>query len=362
MKATTLLFFLLFFTATAVRSQTVSGYVYKEAKNKPLKGALVYLDGTTLSTKTDSKGFFTLTASQKFNAVLVVSYSGLETYWLENPFAEDKPVKIALKKNTVRRRDMVVSTKGSAFTRKEMLQAFREQFLGLSEAGMSCKIKNEKDLQLYYDINTNSLKAEAVRPIRIKNKSLQYDVVFDLIDFEANYKAKSLNKADSKGSFFMGTTFFTDISKKGEADEKRNNAYSGSPANFLKVIAQEDWEKGRYELYIDGVKENPASYFSVSDTLNIKKVTLIDILKKVEEMKIQGTEDSGKKAGATASKYKDIKFTILHDKKDESTLSFDKGYFYVDERGMFWPVSEVFFGGYMGSLKIGDMLPVNYNM
>jgi hypothetical protein len=54
------------------------------------------------------------------------------------------------------------------------------------------------------------------------------------------------------------------------------------------------------------------------------------------------------------------KLTVLHRTKHQSFVTFDKGVLYIDENGLFAPIDEIYFGGYMGVIKAGDMLPADY--
>lgn len=350
-----LFLFFLMFGFYSLNAQTISGYVYDDVEKKPLEGALVYLDGTTLKTNTDANGFFSLTSLQDISGVLVVSYLGYQNYLLNNPFANAKPVSVILKENITKLDEVVINKTKGPFSRKEMLKAFREQFLGQSAAGSSCKILNEKDIYFDYDPTTRILKAMTIRPLQIINKQLKYTLVFDLAGFEVAYKTKSLNSAYINTSFFAGTTFFTDTSEKGNADKKRKAAYQGSQVHFLKALTQKQLKKEKYDFYVDKLPDDPEKYFIIKDTLNVKKVTVVPLPEQQREVSLNSV-----KYNPERSKYHNMRYTFLHDKKNQSFLNFNKGVFYVDENGLFGPVTEVMFGGYMGNLKAGDMLPADY--
>lgn len=352
-----LFLFFLIFGFYSLNAQTISGYVYDDVEKKPLEGALVYLDGTTLKTNTDAKGFFSLTSLQDISGVLVVSYLGYQNYLLNNPFDNTKPVSVLLKENTTRLDEVVINKTKGPFSRKEMLKAFREQFLGQSVAGSSCKILNEKDIYFDYDPTVRILKAMTVRPLQIINKRLKYTLVFDLAGFEVAYKDRSLNSSYVNRSFFAGTTFFTDTSEKGNADKKRKAAYRGSQMHFLKALTQKQLKKEKYDFYVDRLPDDPEKYFIIKDTLNVKKVTVVPLPQEKQKPSVSSISFN---YTPERSKYHNMRYTFLHDKKNQSFLNFDKGIFYVDENGLFGPVTEVMFGGYMGNLKAGDMLPADY--
>jgi len=352
--------FLLFVAALFVSvasAQTISGYVYDEAENKPLEGAYVYLDGTTFSVSTDARGFFRITTSQKYNATLVISFMGFETLRVEDPYQYTKPFKVLLREDAIALKEVVI-TKGGPFSRKQMLRIFREQFLGTSASGSSCKIENEDDISLYYDTGTNTLHAQAYKPLIINNKRLEYKISFDLSAFEVGYNIKSLSDFDMRRSFFAGTTFYTDLSTNHSADKKRKAAYLGSVVHFMKAVAADDWKSQKFQLYIDRFPANHKDYFSVKDTLAGTMVRLIN----VPESPLKTVGMTLKKKGeVTPSKFSAIKYVVLYNGKEQSSITFDQGYFYIDHSGLFFPISELTFSGYMGGLKAGDLLPNNYS-
>ena len=348
-------FFALLLCFSAGYSQTISGYVYDETENKPLEGAFVYLDGTTFSVSTDARGFFSITTPQKFNAALVVSFMGFETLRVDDPYKYGKPFKMLLRDDAITLKEVVI-TKGGPFSRKDMLRVFRTQFLGASRAGASCKIENEDDVTLYYDTDANTLHARAYRPIVIINKRLEYKISFDLADFEVNYNTKTLNTLNITRSFFAGTTFYTDISKNDSADKKRKETYLGSTVHLMKTIAAKDWRAQKFQLYVDKFNVDPDDYLLVTDTLNSKKVTLIN----VPENKDAPLAVLKKKNEREPSKFSHVKYAILYDKTQQTGITFDKGYFFIDHNGLSSPISELTFSGYMGSLRAGDLLPNDY--
>lgn len=346
---------LLFLLGMAAQAQQVTGYIYDKG-GEPLPGAFVYLDGTTFSADTDEKGYFVLNTGNRNTGTLVASFIGFKTARVEDPFQYGNPIKIILEEDALEMQEVVIDAK-TTFTRKQMLRAFREHFLGTSSVASSCKIENEDDIRLYYDSNTFTLRAEAKKPLRIKNKKLEYDVQFDLVAFGVQYRAKSLEKAYVDGSIFAGTTFFKDLSKNGSADKKRKNAYLGSATHLMKTIASQDWHNQGFGLYVNNFPASPHKHFTVTDTLNVKKVTA----KAFEEngATITGTGKPGT-LPATKKVQMPIRYNVLYKGKDQSVFVLNKGVFYVDSFGLYFPINEVMFGGHISDLKAGDMLPADY--
>lgn len=350
-----ILFLLFLFASVSVRAQSITGYVMDEAEKKPLEGAFVYLDGTTISTSTDAKGFFELKASGPVNSLLVVNYMGFERYMLEKPFDLLSPVAIYLKEKHITLNEVVINKK-QLFTRKQMLRAFKDNFLGQTANGSSCEIENEDDIRLSYDTHGNVLIAYAEKPLVIVNKKLGYRVVFDLVDFKTYYKIRSIKNMDVSSSFFSGTTAFIDQSGKENVGEKRRKAYFGSPTHFLRTVASDGWEKEGFVLYDDKIPVNAADYFKVTDTLNLKKVQVSF----PETKPNPGITFSSGKSVPKSKSLRNKKLTVLYKGKLQSFITFDKGVFYIDENGLFVPIDEIYFGGYMAVIKAGDMLPADY--
>ena len=344
-----LLHFLLLFCITTIQAQTITGYVYNTVDGLPLEAASVYLDGTTFSTATNAEGFFSLTTPQKYTASLVVKYIGYETYRVDEPYKTGKPLKIELVPNTVNLDEVVVTPGPKAFSRKQMLKAFREQFLGMSEAGKSCKILNEDDIRLYYDVAAKTLVASADKPLVIRNKRLEYDVTYDLMAFEVQYRVKSLERIFIKGSVFAGTTLFRDKSKNNSANKKRRETYNGSVPHFMKTIANNSWEKSKFRLFLGSFTIAPANALVITNTLGQKKVMLTKSA--MEKLDAEPELPNGQPR---------YRLNLLDSQQRNSFFYFNREEFYIDANGMFSPIDAVLFGGHMGNLKAGDMLPADY--
>ena len=350
-----LLFFILFMVQ-GLCAQVVSGYIYDEAENKPLEGAFVYLDGTTINATTDAKGYFILKPGTVYNVPLIVTYVGFENFVLSNPFSYAKPVKVLLRESSINLEEVVIS-KNLPFTRKQMLRAFREQFLGITPAGRSCTIENEDDIKLTYNLSTNTLQAKCGVPIRIKNKRLEYHIAFSLVDFQVGYNTLSLSSLYLNRSFFSGTTAYVDISQNGSAEKKRKKVYLGSVVHFMKTVAANDWQKEKFQLYVDRWPANAENHFKVTDSLSFKKILSLDDMKQPETVGYITDAKTGKKEAVKYKKHQ--KYDVMYDGRQQSAFEMNSRV-YIDENGFFTPLQDITFSGYMSTLKAGDLLPANY--
>lgn len=354
-------FFLLFlFSYSSLFSQVLEGTIFDKLTEKPLQAATVYLDGTTISTITDENGYFKINGNGNNQSALIISFVGYITIRIDNPF-QYKKIKSFLEEDSISMDEVFIGK--SIFTRKSMLKAFREHFLGSSKAGLSCKIENEDDITLFFDTQTNTLSATARNPLKIKNSYLGYEVVFDVADFYLEYSKPKLDNHYLKQSAFSGTSFYKNISKPNKSDKKRMESFLGSAVHLMMTIANESWEKEKFALFVDKFQTDPKIYFKVEDTLNVKKVTLIkEPIVNKPVYKIMTNVDYTKPIQPEIIGYEDkkVNFNILYDGKKQSSADFFKKEFIVDENGNYSPVYVAMFGGYLGSQKLGDMLPSDY--
>lgn len=338
----------------ATHCQVIEGRVVDSETQTPLDGATVYIDGTTTVTITNTAGFFRIDAGNG-NNMLIVSYVGYESTRLENLSQyQNKKLKVYLEKEVNSLEEVIIGK--SPFTRKEMLEVFRDHFIGTSKSARSCKILNEDDLSLRYHVGSNELRVTAKRPLKIVNKYLEYEINFDLLEFVQNYSMKSLKPYHLTKSYFAGSTFFKDISKKGKADKKRYTTFLGSAPHLMLTMANESWQEEKFQLFVDKFGANPKEYFKISDTLGVKKVTLLKHpLRYVDRESGKSIFRSDKDDGKTEKAY----FNTLY-KDFQSIVDFEEKTILVDENGNYTPIYGILFGGYIGNLKAGDMLPRDY--
>ncbi|MGV3461129.1 MAG: carboxypeptidase-like regulatory domain-containing protein [Flavobacterium sp.] len=343
------LLLLVLLSCAASFAQTLTGNVFNSADGQPLAGASVYLDGTTIAASTNAEGYFSIITKQQYNAALVVSFLGYEPYRIDNPYTEPQPIKINLVPSSVNLKVVEVQGRPQAFNRGEMLVAFRQQFLGMSPTAQSCMIMNEDDINLYYDPVTNVFSATSDKPVIIRNKKLEYDVSFDMVAFEIKFSQKTLDPYSSISSVIAGTSLFRDRSRNSSAYDIRRDAYRGSARHLLKTLASGNWEKSGFRLYKTVYPVTAAEYFEIADANGKKKVQVS-----------QAERDSY----AERFKYNREKpphtLNVLDYRNRSSFFLILDEDFTVDRNGFILPMDALIFGGHIGTLKIGDLLPADY--
>jgi hypothetical protein len=366
-----IIFYLILFTglltASIVRAQTIRGVIYDKKSKSTLPRATVYQDGTTNVAFTDDNGFFQLDL-RGLNNPVVVRFIGYQSKCVDNPLQKASvELKLYLDEELFNL-DEVVVVRQNLFTRQEMLRAFRREFLGTSKAALSCKIKNEDDLILTYNVSEQKLMATSRQPLKIINKHLEYEINFDLAEFSAYFWNKQSLDANAVGSsYFDGFSYYIDLSKNDKAEKKRWETYLGSTSHFMYALAYAKMEEEKWHLGVDKFAINPSDYFEISDTLQAKKIKLIKKAEKVVQMKFSETmltqiKKTNKNARIDSLGVVRVPtfFSPYYNNTQLSRMDFETHAIYVDSIGNFIPLSGVVFAGHLGALRAADLLPLEY--
>jgi len=249
MKKATLYLFLLL--SSILYSQVrISGNVYDQ-NNRPLVGASVYLNNTSIGNTTDSDGFFELRLKEGVHT-LVVSFVGYETRSFKlNTRRYKKPLSIKLKvKNNVLNEVVVKKIKRmSRSKRNAYLRKFQRVFLGESEFGRKCKILNKEVLDYEVSSYDDTFEVYASEPIKILNPRLGYIIYYDLVHFELTSLSIS----------YFGYTRYEKIEDSGEYleqwEKNRLKAYQGSKMHFLRSVRNEEVDDQGF--VVDNIKRIP---------------------------------------------------------------------------------------------------------
>lgn len=335
-----LLLFVFIFSFSSY-SQTINGSVFDE-KKEPIPGVSVYLDGTTIGTITDENGKYSLDTNQNSNVSLIVQALGYETIIIDKSLKNNNLELYLIPKQT-QLKEVIV--KKEFFTRKQKLAVFKEQFLGQSKAGKSCLIDNEEEIILDYDYTTNVLSATSINPIKVKNPYLGYDVEFNLQEFYVKFYKRSVKSIDAIESSFLGTTLYREVKKDSKVEKIRKEVYQNSAMNFFKILANNKWKEAKYIFYTGSFPANPEHFFTITQEGDFKKITVL-------------YNDVKKHLLSNKTKFY-AEYSLLN-KKNQSKIMFYTNEFYVDKFGNNSNSREIRFSGYLGTQRLGDLLPLNY--
>lgn len=329
-------FFVLFSLMSLVQAQTLTGKILDAKTKTPLISVSVYFDNTTIGTATDDTGFFSITYSEAIQSNLIISYLGYETMIISD-YRNQNDLIIEMKESLNELDEVLINT-NDGLTRKQKLKIFRKEFLGFSAFSKSCKILNEEDLILRYNKKAQTLSVSAKRPVLVKNKSLQYEIAYDISDFEIEFRYLDPKTGDysTHSLLYTGTSFYKDLSttEKRKLTKLRDKAFKGSIQHFMRSLYHKNLRDQGFDIFHDRFQVDEWTYFKVEDIAEspLKKVSL------------------------------DTKVDILFELKDQSVLTPLVTHFYIDAYGNYSPISELLFSGVMGNQRIGDLLPTNYGI
>jgi hypothetical protein len=326
-----------------INAQTLTGIVLDKATGQPIRDVYVYLDGTTFNVITNNSGRFELAVRNRINTKLVLYHVSYHTVILENPF-EYLPEKIHMEERVNVLNELVVTA--DQFSRAQKLKAFREQFLGMTQAGRSCKIINESDIQIWYNTQSKTLSASSDQPITVINEYLGYEVMFNLIDFYAEYHVVTLNHNDVYRSYFAVTTSFTDINPNNRrVKRRRDEVYDRSSTFFFKNFANNTLVETGFRIYNNRLPIDHLLYFTTKDMLSYKIIQLIP--------------DSGLKKASLFDDLQLATISVLY-RHAQTDIHFYTDNILVDLYGNIDQIDKVIFSGRMGESRAGDMLPLEY--
>jgi hypothetical protein len=352
--ASFLIFFLGFFS---LHAQQVSGVVYDKKTQEPMEGVTVYFDNTTKGTITNSQGLFKLNINKDIRTSLVVSFLGYRKI-VQNDYSEDKVYTFYLEeemsvlnevylttKQTPSRKNDSKSNDKEAWSRQHKLNEFKKHFLGASKESQTCKILNEDDIDIAFDKSSEKLIASSSKPILIFNKYLDYEITYELQEFEVQYVKDTIYNEIWKTTNFLyaptsiyyeGTSFYKMLHENPSEriDKRRTEAYQGSILHFMRAI------------YSDSLVEQGFKFFYKKQQVT-KEYTLV----------VNETEDPNLKEVCFLKP--DIVVGDISDSYSKLTLN-DEPCIYIDNFGNHSPIKAITFYDYMGNQRVGDALPLDY--
>ena len=326
------LFFLTFITVSF--SQEVKGIVIDGVTNKPIQGASVYFDNTTIGTSSNKKGEFVLKYDASIETPLVVTFIGYEMRSFKKSLL-GKNMKIYLSEARQVLGEVMLSYK-DPWSRDFKLKEFLRHYLGESFNAKASRILNTEDLILRYSKTGKRLIARAKKPILIENDNLKYLITVKLNHFEVNYTYVSDNKKELKTDYvyYAGSNFFKsteDIPSKTTLNN-RKAVYKGSVLHFMRALAKENLNQEGFKIYRNKTLINPKRYITV-----------------IKDSKSKGV----------VVKLKD-KLNIFYKEGTLSTLESFVDEFYIDAYGNHFPPDKIRFDGELGLQRMGEALPMNY--
>jgi len=320
----------------------VFGVIIDSTTKEPSPGASIYFENTSIGTTSDIDGDFILKYNSTITSPLVFSFVGYMTKKI-NP--EDinlsSKLTISLSPNSFVLDEVVINSfDGWPYNLK--LKEFKKHYLGTTENGRSCKIKNPKDLILRYDSINQSLTVTSKKPIIIENKRLQYEVTVDQLFFNTDYSHVSKDHKNLKveTTYYHGNNFYKSTMKPNDKKiiRQRKNTYKGSILHFMRSIAENKTKREGFEIYLRGYENKR---FTVNSHFKSKPMIGKDLV---------------------IATIPNQPLTIVYKKNRISYVLSSAISFTIDPYGHYSEGGKLMFDGFLGSLRMGDQLPLDYRL
>ncbi|WP_299984514.1 carboxypeptidase-like regulatory domain-containing protein [uncultured Pontibacter sp.] len=239
----TLLISLFFLISIAVQAQTLKGRVVDAATNDPLEYVSVYLNTTTRGTTTNDKGEFAL-AMPAGTYEVIVSSLGYEPLVYTAP-TDSMPSAILFKLTPKAQMLGVVEVQGKRDAQwYDNLEVFKENFLGRSWIAKGCKLLNPEVLTIDFDHSSGVLSVAARGPLLIENSLLGYKVEYLLTDFTYRTKEGYVTfEGYPRYELMQGSK-----GKQRKWEKNREAAYRGSAMHFARALQQKRLEQEGFNL------------------------------------------------------------------------------------------------------------------
>jgi hypothetical protein len=308
--------------ATSQTKEIITGRILEAGTDKPIRNARIYFDGTLNGSTSDSTGSFILYPQGNKNVPLIVNAPGYDIETLKDlPAGKKVIVYLNLKHYDL---EAVTVNVNDGMSRKEKLSIFRREFLGTSANSRSCDILNEDDLRFTYNRKTRTVKAFSENPIVVRNKNLGYIIRFLPVNI-------IFSPAES---IVQGYQFFEEDStlhNNLRIQKVRQAAYLGSQTHFVRSLWNNDLKNSGFIVYQGA---NKITYDNIIVTRNNDKYIHLN-------------------NGPVYLDYN--RQTSFIKKRNDARDALISKNGYVDPAGLIW-------SGYIGRQRLGDALPLEYNM
>ncbi len=332
------------------QAQIISGNISTE-NNTPVADVNVYVDGSKIHSVSDQNGNFSLDIQNQKNATLVFQKNGYDTFAIKISEAVGKKLKIVLLK--VQDIEEVVLIPYTEETYKRYISYFLAQFVGFDQVNV--KIKNQKTLKFSFDKKNQILKVKAPQTLIIENKKLAYQVQYNLMNFETDFKNSTVS--------YSGTSFFKEVKPKKINLVNRLNAYHGSIMHFLRTAYQDQIaEQGFWVNHIVKLEKEDTLPKENSLALIATKIPTSSFVKKIDHKKILEFKD------ILQVNYRKYYFNLKKSKFVKATSSVHQtSYIYVNGNSFeIYPDGNssdpelMILQGSLSNNKMGNFLPLDY--
>lgn len=207
---------------------TISGKVIDVETKEPLQGASVFAQNTTKGTITNNEGSFYLNLD-KGGYEIIFSFTGYTAKTVNAQSAGQLTIELSKADNSMA--EVIIKSSNELEDGWERYgDFFLKHFIGSTQLSDSCTLLNPEVLKFLYFKRSDRLKILASEPLQISNRSLGYNLRYELDSFVYFFKT-DMNS-------YRGRCLYTEM--EGTEEEKqlwkknREEAYYGSRLHFLR--------------------------------------------------------------------------------------------------------------------------------
>lgn len=361
---------------SAQSGTTLSGIVVDSARNQPISGASVFLNGTLKGTVSGPDGRFTIDNIHRGTYQLIVTCIGYEMLAtnIRGDFLPTRMTVVLRHQPTELQAAIVEPYLKDGWERYGRL--FMENFIGTVHNAAKCHLRNRSALRFYLSPKTNRLSVIALEPLIIDNDALGYTLEFRLVRFLYD----SSNQVMSYSGYPLFHQMRTNrISRRLKWVDNRQAAYYGSKMHFMRTIGGGDSALARSGFTIErtiqetnqlrcrvqeiyhpesGLRDIPRDSLKYYRAI-LRQPAIVNRIVRVAVVDIVSV-DSGDMSTLFFAGRLDVIYRPFH---RESFLHLvTPRPIRFDENGAYAPLLEMITEGYwVGSEKIADLLPWDYH-
>ena len=356
---------LLMGAVNTVHAQTdyffVKGKVTDANTKAPLAGASVFAENTTNGAVTNEQGEFKIWLADGGYS-LAVTFTGYETeiVRVSKAISKEGDINFELNEKVKALEEVnIVITNEVKNGWDKYGSFFRDNFIGKSQFGQQCVIKNPEVLRFFFNKKRNTLKVLSDEPLVVENPALGYVIKFAIDSFVNHY--------NTNARIFTGQPLFENMEgtekERSSWNANRKKAYNGSMLHFMRSLYGQALAENGFEVQFivkRGGEEFPIRLENVYGALNYRKdaaLKTVHFRPNQPDVALIYNKEKPEKAylqSDTSIKAKTFQLSTLTFAQD-SMLVIEKNGFYYDQQ-------DITFNGYLAFKKVGDMLPYNYGI
>jgi len=386
-------FLFLFINMATSTAQNFKGMVVDEETGAPVPHSTIFLTNTTLGVSADQNAEFSMEIPNG-NYEVVVRMIGYELLVFTLRTEEMGPsYLIKLKPDIAQLPDIKVESERDKVWHRN-LKIFQDYFVGTSERARKCTLLNPEVLVLDAETTPGILTANASEVLKIYNPELGYEISYILVDF----------KLDSiKGEvFFQGYPSYQNLPKyKSKLPRRivknRENAYKGSIRHFLKCVYDRNADSEGFlvrqvqklpnperpsDQKIAEAKARISQAYSRSEKDSLYRNYLSkeslprtiydgdtsnsdteEFISRLDDGKVILQFENYLEVSYTKQR-EEMAYTRLYPysktNSQVSILKMNVPHTAINYQGVTYNPFDIFYLGYMGWEKMGDMMPIDY--